>query len=151
MVGYFGYTGIPERGKTPKVYYLKRRGWELLQQESQGTEISVPYVEVYLDAAWSPQMYHRLRLLDLVITLEAEVRERESLSLVRTFIEYRRVNKTHVRKTTDYVAQAETSDNRIVPAEQYTARSTEGMDQRDAAAHRQRGWRLGRDRMRHHL
>jgi Replication-relaxation len=60
-------------------------------------------------------MYHRLRLLDLVIALEAEIREREHLHLIRTFIEYRRVKRTHVRETTDYVAHAEIGENRIVP------------------------------------
>jgi hypothetical protein len=113
IVGYFGYTGIPGQGKTPKCYFLKRKGWEILQQESIGD--IAPFVEVHHEASWTPQMYHRLRLLDLVIALEAEVAEQEHLRLVRTFIEYRRVNKTHVRETTDYVAQTETSDNRIVP------------------------------------
>src|SRR4051812_25221593 len=29
MLGHFGHVRIPGHGKTPKAYYLKRRGWEL--------------------------------------------------------------------------------------------------------------------------
>jgi hypothetical protein len=114
IIGYFGYTGIPGRGKTPKCYYLKRKGWEILQNEIQDTELA-PYIEVHQEASWTPQMYHRLRLLDLIIALEAQVLEREHLRLIRTFIEYRRVKGTHVRETTDYVSPTEIAENRIVP------------------------------------
>jgi len=30
LVGYFGFTSIPGHGKTPKIYFLKRKGWEVL-------------------------------------------------------------------------------------------------------------------------
>src|SRR5215213_7121459 len=32
-VGYFGNVLIPHHGKTPKVYYLTRKGFDLLQSE----------------------------------------------------------------------------------------------------------------------
>ena len=38
-------------------------------------------------------MYHRLRLIDLIIALEVGVRARRHLNLVRTFVEYRRVKR----------------------------------------------------------
>jgi hypothetical protein len=41
--------------------------------------------------------------------------ERPQLALIRTLIEYRRVKGTHHRETTDYVADPQTSENRIVP------------------------------------
>ena len=34
IVGHFGNVTIPGHGKTPKVYFLKRKGWELLRAES---------------------------------------------------------------------------------------------------------------------
>src|SRR5215213_5172267 len=37
-VGYFGNVLIPQQGKTPKVYYLKRKGFELLRAESHEFE-----------------------------------------------------------------------------------------------------------------
>src|SRR3954451_7588851 len=38
IIGYFGYTSIPGQGKTPKVYFLTRRGYDWLLSESDGTE-----------------------------------------------------------------------------------------------------------------
>jgi hypothetical protein len=62
-------------------------------------------------------MYHRLRLLDLLIALEVQVRGRPRLNLVRTFVEYRRVKRGNriARETTDFVAAEETPENRIIP------------------------------------
>src|SRR5690349_14977542 len=71
VVGHFGHMSIPGHGKTPKAYHLKRRGWELLKRESDiPDELLGPYVETHLETSWSPQMYHRLRLIDLIIELE---------------------------------------------------------------------------------
>ena len=34
LLGYFGNTGLNGHGKTPKAYFLTRKGWELLHRES---------------------------------------------------------------------------------------------------------------------
>jgi Replication-relaxation len=115
-VGYFGFVSIPGHGKTPKVYYLKRRGFEYLRNESDFEDEEIgSLIVAHQELTWTPQMYHRLRLLDLVIALEAQVRDLPHLSLVRTFIEYRRIKGTHQRETTDYVAEPFSSETRIVP------------------------------------
>jgi hypothetical protein len=76
IVGHFGHVTIPGHGKTPKVYHLRRKGWELLRSESDIPEALIgPFVEAHREASWSPQMYHRLRLLDLL--------ERDDISLNR--------------------------------------------------------------------
>jgi hypothetical protein len=63
VVGYFGYTSIPGQGKTPKVYYLKRRGFEYLLNESDfPVEEIGAFHDVHKEFSWTPQMYHRLRL-----------------------------------------------------------------------------------------
>ena len=118
MLGHFGHVRIPGHGKTPKAYYLKRRGWELLRRESDiPDELLGSFVETHLEASWSPQMYHRLRLIDLLIALEVGVRGRPHLNLARTFVEYRRVRRGGriARETTDFVAAEETPENRIIP------------------------------------
>jgi hypothetical protein len=118
MLGHFGHVRIPGHGKTPKAYYLKRRGWELLRRESDiPEELIGSFVEAHLEASWSPQMYHRLRLIDLIIALEVGVRTRRHLNLVRTLVEYRRVKRgTRIaRETTDFVTAEETPENRIIP------------------------------------
>src|SRR5690242_7259525 len=70
-VGFFGYSTIPGLGRTPKVYYLRKRGWEYLLTEGEYTLQDVgAFVEVSQDLTWAPQMYHRLALLDLFIELE---------------------------------------------------------------------------------
>lgn len=118
LLGHFGNTGLAGHGKTPKVYFLTRKGFELLLRESDiPPELLGSYKEIHVQARWSPQMYHRLRTVDLMISAEVAVRERPHLTMVRTFLEYRRVKRgTHVsRETTDYVAAEETTENRIVP------------------------------------
>jgi hypothetical protein len=116
VVGYFGYTGIPGHGKTPKVYFLTRRGYDWLINESDGAEDEIgAFRDVHREFTWTPQMYHRLRLLDLFIGLEIAVRRRPHLHLVRTLLEYRRVRGTHTRETTDYVTDIPVPENRIVP------------------------------------
>jgi hypothetical protein len=118
LLGHFGHVRIPGHGKTPKAYYLKRRGWELLRRESDiPDELIGSFVEAHLEASWSPQMYHRLRLIDLIIALEIGVRSRPHLNLVRTLVEYRRTKKAGriARETTDFVASDETPENRIIP------------------------------------
>jgi hypothetical protein len=118
ILGHFGHAYIPGHGKTPKAYYLKRKGWELLRRESDiPDEFLGSFVETHQEASWSPQMYHRLRLLDLMLALEVQVRTRTHLNLVKTFIEYRRrrIDGRLARETTDFVAKEETPENRIIP------------------------------------
>ena len=117
-VGYFGHVRIPGHGKTPKAYYLKRKGWELLRRASDiPEELIGSFTEAHREETWSPQMYHRLRLLDLLIVLEVQVRGRPQLNLVKTLLEYRRVKRQGriARETTDFVAAEEIPENRIIP------------------------------------
>jgi hypothetical protein len=62
ILGHFGNIGMPGIGKTPKVYFLKRKGWELLTRESGiPPELIGTYKETHVEAKWSPQMFDRLR------------------------------------------------------------------------------------------
>ena len=116
LIGFFGFTAIPGHGKTPKVYYLTKKGWEILLYESEYAPEDIgPFSQVRQETSWSPQMYHRLRLLDLFIALEVQVQTCPHIQIIRTFLEYRRIPKTYVRETTDYVTDAQTPENRIVP------------------------------------
>ena len=107
FLGHFGNTGLGGQGKTPKAYFLTRRGWELLRRESGIPEEMIgSHKEIHVEARWSPVMYHRLRTVDLMISAEAAVRSRPQLSMVQTFLEYKRMRRGRhiVRETTDYVA-----------------------------------------------
>ena len=118
FLGYFGNVGLQGRGKTPKVYYLTRKGYELLRRESDiPDELLGTFKETFVEAKWSPQTHHRLALVDLLIALEAAVRARENLSLTRTWLEYRRIKLRGrtIRETTDFVAAEEIPENRIIP------------------------------------
>jgi hypothetical protein len=118
LLGYFGNTGLGGRGKTPKVYFLTRRGWEVLARESGvPAELIGSFKEIHVQTRWSPQMDHRLATIDVMLAAEGAVHERSQLSIVRTFLDYRRVKRgSHiVRETLDYVAKEETTDNRIIP------------------------------------
>lgn len=118
ILGHFGNIGMPGYGKTPKVYFLKRKGFGLLTRESGiPPELIGTHKETHVESRWSPQMFHRLRTVDLMIALEVAVRTRAHLSLVKTFLEYRLVKRGSrmLRETTDFVAADETTENRIVP------------------------------------
>ena len=118
VLSHFGNACLPGHGRTPKVYFLTRKGWELLLRESDiPPELLGSHKEVKVDSRWSPQMYHRLRTVDLMISAEVAVRRRSRLSMVATFLEYRRVKRgTRVEKeTTDYVDKEENSYTRIIP------------------------------------
>lgn len=117
-LGHFGNVGIRGHGKTPKVYYLKRRGYEMIRRESGiPDELLGSFRETHVTSKWSPVMYHRLATIDLLIALEVGVRERSHLDLVRTFVEYRRERRRDgvVRETTDFVTDEEVAGNRIIP------------------------------------
>jgi Replication-relaxation len=118
LLGSFGNTGIRGYGKTPKVYFLTRKGFDILHQECDfPEEILGTHKKVHIEARWSPQMYHRLRTVDLMISTEVAIRNRPHLSMVRTFLEYCRVKRGErvTNETADYVDKEETSENRLVP------------------------------------
>jgi hypothetical protein len=115
LLNHFGNTGLPGHGKTPKAYLLMRKGWEILQRESDiPPELIGSHKQVHVDARWSPQMYHRLRTVDMMISAEIAVRNRPHLTMVKTFLEYRMMKQGNriERETTDYVADEQISDNR---------------------------------------
>jgi len=118
VLDHFGNVGVRGYGKTPKVYYLKRRGYDLLVNESGiPPEMIGSFKETKINSKWSPQMYHRMATLDALISLEVAVQKRSHIDVVETFIEYRRVKKgtQWQAEMTDYVAREAIPQNRIVP------------------------------------
>src|SRR3954452_6295876 len=60
LLSHFGNTGLVGHGKTPKVYFLTRRGHEILLRESDiPPELIGHHKEIHVQSRWSPQMYHR--------------------------------------------------------------------------------------------
>jgi hypothetical protein len=62
-------------------------------------------------------MYHRLRIIDLLLSAEMAIRGRPHLRMVKVFVEYRMRKRgtTPARETTDFVGTEETSENKLVP------------------------------------
>jgi hypothetical protein len=128
LLGYFGNTRSAAHGKTPKAYFLTRKGFELLQEECDiPPELLGTYKEVKVESRWSPQMYHRLATVDLLIALESAVLRRPHLAIVKTFLEYRRVKRGEriVPETTDYVDSEESGENKIIPDAAYILENRE--------------------------
>jgi len=118
LLGFFGNTRLAGNGKTPKAYFLTRKGFDLLCSASGiPSEEFGGYKEVKVEAAWAPQMYHRLRTVDLLIALEASVRKRPHLAILQTFLEYRRIKRGNqiINETMDYVDAVESGENKIIP------------------------------------
>ena len=116
LIGYFGYVGIPGQGKAPKVYFLRRKGFDVLCSEnSLFGDIAEPFSQV--QTTWTPYMYHRLRLIDVMISAEIAIRNRPHLRMVKVFVEYRMRKRgtAPARETTDFVDGEESSENKLVP------------------------------------
>jgi len=116
-LGYTGYFPLPGTGgRAPKVYFLKRKGFLYLTEEGGlDPQLLGEFHEAGMEPAWSPQMTHRLCLLDLMISLETAVQSQPHLQLIETFLEYRRARGTKQRETADYVCEPDRPENRIVP------------------------------------
>jgi Replication-relaxation len=63
---------------------------------------------------WTPEMFHRLKIIDLFLSLEAALDSREHIELMKILLSYRRIRHTLQRETTDYVGNS-ASETRIVP------------------------------------
>jgi hypothetical protein len=127
FLGFFGNRRLAGNGKTPKAYYLTRKGYDLLAAESGLPSDKLgTYKEVKTDAAWAPQMYHRLATVDLLIALEMSVRSRPHLAIIQTFLEYRRIKRGNViiNETMDYVDSVESSENKIIPDAAFVLENT---------------------------
>lgn len=114
LLSSFGNVPIAGKGKTPKVYYLTKRGHALLAEEFG--EIA-PYRAVNVTSRWSPKMAHKLATLDVLMALERGVHDRPHYALPATFLEYRRdrIGERWTLETMDYVAAPETAENKIIP------------------------------------
>lgn len=115
---HFGNVGIRGYGKTPKVYYLKRSGYDLLADESGiPLELLGGFRRAKVNARWSPQMYHRMATLDALIAVEVGARTRPHIAVAETFIEHRQQKLGHSwqPETADYVAEDRAPANRIIP------------------------------------
>lgn len=114
----FGNTGIRGYGETPKIYFLTKRGYRLLadEYEALGQEIA-SFKPVNITSRWSPLMYHRMDTLDVLASLEHDSQSMQDYVRVATLVEYRRekIGRRWQTETTDYVANPETSLNKIVP------------------------------------
>jgi hypothetical protein len=117
-LSHFGNVGIRGYGKTPKVYYLTKRGYDVLVSEGGFPEELIGgFKNAKVNTRWSPQMYHRMATLDTLIALEVGIRRYPHMEVTETFIEHRqeRLGRTWQSETTDYVAAEVLPQNRIVP------------------------------------
>lgn len=118
LLDHFGNTGIRGYGKTPKVYFLTKRGHALLTEEleTQGQFVP-PYTQVNVSTRWSPMMYHRLATLDVLSFIERDCAELAEYELIGTLVEYRRQKHGNRwrKETTDSVADSSDPADKIIP------------------------------------
>lgn len=118
LLASFGNVGIRGYGKTPKLYYLTKRGYGLLAEELEAQDRPVPpYREINITSRWSPIMFHRIDTLDVLAAAERDVRRLSAYRLVGTLVEHRRekIAGRWQRETTDYVAEPFCAETKIVP------------------------------------
>ncbi len=117
-LAHFGNTGIRGYGKTPKVYFLTKRGHRLLAQEYEALgRVITPFKPVNMTTRWSPLMYHRMETLDVLASLERDCQAMQEYVRIATLVEYRRekIGRRWRTETTDFVADPATASNKIVP------------------------------------
>ena len=118
LLDHFGNVGIRGYGKTPKVYYLTKRGHRLLAEEIDAVGQAVgPFRQVNVNTRWSPLMYHRLATLDVLSYVERDCGQLREYELLGTLVEYRReqVAGRWRKETTDYVSNSKDPADKIVP------------------------------------
>lgn len=118
LLSHFGNTGLRGMGKTPKVYFLTKRGHAALAQEMEAQERSIgPFKHVNITSRWSPMMYHRMDTLDVLASLERDFLSLTEYTRIGTLTEYRRekIGTRWRRETTDYVSDPAISAQKIVP------------------------------------
>ena len=116
LLSFFGNVPIRGYGKTPKVYFLTKRGYSLLEDETGDDTLAV-FRPINRTSRWTPSMYHRIATLDVMMALEQEVTTLPSYRLDTTLLEYRRIKYGGgtMGETTDYVALPQSSETKIVP------------------------------------
>ena len=118
LLGHFGNTGIRGYGKTPKVYFLTRRGHRLLSEELEARgDTAGPFRQINITSRWSPLMYHRMATLDVLSYVERDCRTLQDYRLIGTLVEYRRekVGTRWRKETTDFVAGGTDPAEKIIP------------------------------------
>src|SRR4051812_33829052 len=94
VVGYFGNTSLAGHGKTPKAYFLTRKGYDLLLCESDiPPEIVGGYKEPRSDCGGPPLVSRGLKGVDVIIAGDWALCGLSRLSMVQTFLEYRRIKR----------------------------------------------------------
>jgi len=65
LLPFFGNVGQRGYGKTPKVYYLTKRGYGVLADEFDARGLILePYRPINVSSRWSQHMYHRIATID---------------------------------------------------------------------------------------
>lgn len=118
LLSHFGNVGQRGYGKTPKVYYLTKRGNSILCEELEARNLPAEsYRPIKVSTRWSQHMYHRIATIDVLMSLERACIDRDNYRLATTLTEYRReqIDKQLVGETTDYVELPAEPENRLVP------------------------------------
>ncbi|MEO9514527.1 MAG: replication-relaxation family protein [Paracoccaceae bacterium] len=118
LLGSFGNTGIRGYGKTPKIYFITKRGHSVLAEELEAEGQTVPaFKPINITSRWSPLMFHRVDTLDVLAAVERDCARMSEYRLAGTLVEYRRekIGTRWRKETTNYVSSTQTPENKIVP------------------------------------
>ena len=119
LLGSIGNVGLRGGAKAPKLYHLTRSGYAAMLEAGGLLEDEIgAYRKAHTANRWTPVMAHRLATIDLLLAAEEGLHAHARYRLVATFHEYRREKKGRhgdQPETSDFVAEEEVSENRIVP------------------------------------
>ena len=115
LVGFFGGHRVGF-SNIPKVYYLKKKGYQVLIDNDLPQELIGNFKEKS-KPSWSSKTKHRIYLINVFLSLESGIRKIDQLDLVGVFLEYNRIKKGKdlASETTDFIADKKTAENKIVP------------------------------------
>jgi hypothetical protein len=113
-LGMCGGVTIEGRGMAPKVYYLRRKGWEYFTEE--GIDLG-PFIEVNPKRVWTPLMRHRLQIVSDYQNLEMQLRQQAWGHIDQARFEFRRqtYRGRQRKETIDFISTQAGRSTTIVP------------------------------------
>lgn len=114
-LGRFGGMPLGGQGRAPNVYFLTEKGHDFLQNQ-QGIKLG-DWVSIKPKHKWPASMPHRLKTVDLFLTLRAKLDQSGLAKIHEARFDFRQAEFAGVRRceTTDFLSQPSDENKKIIP------------------------------------
>ena len=115
LVGGFGGQ-MASFGNTPKLYYIKKYGYETLLEYGFSMELLGKFKEKN-EPKWTMHTKHRIYLIDLYLALERDIKNYKHFEIVNVFLDHKRIKTENgfESETSDFILGKKEDDIKINP------------------------------------